>query len=95
MASFPPQCVTYFTLTLFRVAEINGPVSDPSLPAPCHRPLAAHATSQVNGSVAALRFFFTVTLDRPELARHLIFVREPRKIPVVLSASSLRRGRRR
>ena len=38
----------------------------------------------INGSVAALRFFFTVTLDRPELARHLTFVREPRKIPVGL-----------
>ena len=49
----------------------------------------------INGSVAALRFFFTVTLDRPEMARHLTFVREPRKIPVVLSLSSLRRGRRR
>ena len=34
----------------------------------------------INGSVAALRFFFTVTLDRPEMARHLTFVREPRKI---------------
>jgi integrase/recombinase XerD len=31
----------------------------------------------INGSVAALRFFFTVTLDRPEMARHLTFVREP------------------
>ena len=36
----------------------------------------------INGSVAALRFFFTVTLDRPEMARHLTFVREPRRIPV-------------
>jgi hypothetical protein len=26
MASFPTQCVTYFTLTLFRVAKINVPV---------------------------------------------------------------------
>ena len=26
----------------------------------------------INGSVAALRFFFTVTLDRPEMARHLV-----------------------
>src|SRR5215216_1936020 len=26
----------------------------------------------INGSVAALRFFFTVTLDRPEMARHLL-----------------------
>jgi integrase/recombinase XerD len=31
----------------------------------------------INGSVAALRFFFTVTLDRSEMARHLTFVREP------------------
>jgi integrase/recombinase XerD len=28
-----------------------------------------------------IRFFFTVTLDRPDMARHLTFVREPRKIP--------------
>ena len=28
----------------------------------------------INGSVAALRFFFTVTLDRPEMAQHLTFV---------------------
>jgi len=39
----------------------------------------------INGSVAALRFFFTVTLDRGGMARHLTFVREPRKVPVVLS----------
>jgi integrase/recombinase XerD len=45
----------------------------------------------INGSVAALRFFFTVTLDRPEMARHLTFVREPRKIPVVLSPEEVAR----
>jgi integrase/recombinase XerD len=45
----------------------------------------------INGSVAALRFFFTVTLDRPEMARHLVFVREPRKIPVVLSPEEVAR----
>jgi len=39
----------------------------------------------INSAVAALRFFFTVTLDHPELARGLVFVREPRKIPVILS----------
>jgi len=39
----------------------------------------------------ALRFFFTVTLDRPEMARHLTFVREPRKIPVVLSPEEVAR----
>jgi integrase/recombinase XerD len=45
----------------------------------------------INGSVAAPRFFFTVTLDRPEMARHLTFVREPRKIPVVLSPEEVAR----
>src|SRR5688572_33347293 len=39
----------------------------------------------INSAVAALRFFFSVTLDRPDLARHLTSVREPRRIPVVLS----------
>ena len=43
----------------------------------------------INGAVAALRFFFTVSLDRPELARGLVFVREPRKIPVVLSTEEV------
>jgi site-specific recombinase XerD len=45
----------------------------------------------INGSVAALRFFFTVTLDRPEMARHLTFVREPRRLPAVLSPEEVAR----
>ena len=35
----------------------------------------------INSAVAALRFFFTVTLDRPDLARRLTIVREPRRLP--------------
>ena len=45
----------------------------------------------INGSIAALRFFFTVTLDHPEIARHLTFVREPRKMPAVLSLEEVAR----
>ena len=45
----------------------------------------------INGAVAALRFFFTVTLDRADMARHLTFVREPRRIPVVLSPEEVAR----
>ena len=45
----------------------------------------------INGAVAALRFFFSVTLDRPDLARHLTFVREPRRIPIVLSPEEVAR----
>jgi len=43
----------------------------------------------INGSVAALRFFFTVTLDRPEMGRHLTFVREPRRMPAILSLEEI------
>jgi integrase/recombinase XerD len=45
----------------------------------------------INGAVAALRFFFTVTLDRADMSRHLTFVREPRKIPVILSLEEVSR----
>ena len=40
-------------------------------------------------AVAALRFFFTVTLDRPDLARRLTIVREPRRLPAVLSVEEV------
>ena len=39
----------------------------------------------MNSAVAALRFFFNHTVDRPDLARKLIRLRYPRKLPVVLS----------
>ena len=45
----------------------------------------------INSSVAGLRFFFGVTLDRPEMGRHLTFVREPRRIPNILSMEEVGR----
>ena len=45
----------------------------------------------INNMVTALRFFFTVTLDRAEAARHLTFVHEPRKLPIVLSPEEVAR----
>jgi len=45
----------------------------------------------VNCSVSALRFLFTVTLDRPDLSRRLVLVRQPRKLPAVLSAEEVGR----
>src|SRR5208282_3943218 len=46
---------------------------------------------KINATVSALRFFFNVTLDRPELAKHLAFMHEPRKVPVVLSPEEVAR----
>jgi site-specific recombinase XerD len=45
----------------------------------------------MNSTVSALRFFFTVTLDRTDAVRHLTFVHEPRKLPVVLSPEEVAR----
>ena len=43
----------------------------------------------INSSVSALRFFFTVTLDRTDLARRLTVVPYPRRIPAVLSVEEV------
>ena len=43
----------------------------------------------INSAVSALRFFFVVTLDRPDLARRLTVVRQPRRLPAVLSAEEI------
>jgi site-specific recombinase XerD len=43
----------------------------------------------INSAVSALRFLFTVTLERPDLARRLTVVRQPRKLPLVLSAKEV------
>ena len=45
----------------------------------------------INSSVSALRFFFTVTLDRPDLSRRLTVVHQPRKLPMVLSVEEVTR----
>ena len=44
-----------------------------------------------NSVVSALRFLFTQTLDRPDLARRLVRVSHPRKLPVVLSRDEVAR----
>jgi site-specific recombinase XerD len=43
------------------------------------------STTSMNAAVSGLRFFFAVTLDRPAVVARMTTVREPRKLPVVLS----------
>jgi integrase/recombinase XerD len=45
----------------------------------------------MNTIVSALRFFFTHTIDRPDLSRKLIRVAHPRNLPVVLSRDEVTR----
>jgi integrase/recombinase XerD len=45
----------------------------------------------INSTVAALRFFFTFTLDRPDLSRKLIRLSYSHALPTVLSAEEVAR----
>jgi hypothetical protein len=63
----PPDTATAEDLRRFQLHQTQSGMQPPS----------------INSVVSALRFFFTVTLDRPDLARRLTVVRQPRRLPVV------------
>jgi hypothetical protein len=50
-----------------------------------HLTVSGVGVPTVNQTVSTLRFFFKVTLGRSDIVNHTQFVREPRKLPVVLS----------
>ncbi len=54
------------------------------------RSIGTSATS-MNAAATALRFFFEVTLDRREMAAALTSVRQPQRIPVLLSPAEVAR----
>ena len=68
-----PDTATAEDLRLFQLHQTQSGLQPPS----------------INSAVSALRFFFTVTLDRPDLARRLTVVREPRRLPSVLSVEEI------
>jgi site-specific recombinase XerD len=55
--------------------------------------LVAHkiSPSYFNVTVAALRFLYTITLERDWAAARLLFQKRPRKLPTVLSAEEAAR----
>lgn len=60
-----------------------------------HYQLHQHETgvgpATINSAVSALRFLFTVTLNRRDLSRTLVITRNPRKLPDVLSVEEAAR----
>jgi integrase/recombinase XerD len=50
-----------------------------------HQSSSGEQPGSINSSVAALRFFFRVTLNRPQMGHHLTRVPTPEKLRVVLS----------
>ena len=56
-----------------------------------HLRVSGTSATSMNAAVSALRFFFGVTLGRNSANTGLTTVREPRKVPVVLSPSEVAR----
>jgi site-specific recombinase XerD len=71
----PPDTATAEDIRRFQIHQRESGVQPPS----------------INCSISALRFFFTVTLDRPDLSRRLVLARYPRKLPAVLSVEEVGR----
>jgi integrase/recombinase XerD len=47
--------------------------------------------ASINQTISTLRFFFRTTLKRHDIVEHTHFIREPRKLPVVLSPQEVAR----
>src|SRR5207245_8648484 len=69
----PPDTATAEDLRRFQLHQTQSGMQPPS----------------INSAVSARRFFFTVTLDRPDLSRRLTVVPQPRRIPAVLSVEEV------
>jgi integrase/recombinase XerD len=56
-----------------------------------HLVASGAGTPTINHTVTALRFLFIVTLRKPQVVARLPFIREPRKLPIVLSPEEVAR----
>ena len=56
-----------------------------------HMRLGGASATGMNAAVSALRFFFGVTLGRSDAQAGMTTVREPRKLPVILSPEEVTR----
>ncbi len=68
-----PDCLDVEDVRAFQVYLVSQGISWPAL----------------NQTVCALRFFYGVTLNRPEIPERIAYAREPRKLPVILSADEV------
>jgi site-specific recombinase XerD len=91
-----PKTQQHYIRHVKRFADFLGQSADKATAEDVHRYqlwLASIGTTvpTVNVSATALRFFFKVTLKRRDLADAVVSVREPRRLPVVLSPEEVGR----
>jgi integrase/recombinase XerD len=70
-----PETATPEDLRLYRLHLVQSPLG----------------AASVNSAMTALRFFFSITLDRYELRKPLFRVEQPRKMPTVLTQDEVAR----
>jgi integrase/recombinase XerD len=70
-----PETATAEDLRLYRLHLVQSPLG----------------AASVNSAMTALRFFFSITLDRYELRKPLFRVEQPRKLPTVLTQDEVAR----
>jgi hypothetical protein len=69
-----------FQLTIGRKSHLDTPQADSGV-----------QPQNINRSVSALRFFFTITLDRSNMSHRFVRVRCPLKLPTVLNVEEVGR----
>lgn len=91
-----PQTQSHYLRAVIKFTRFLGRAPDTATPEDLRRyqlHLVETGTSSImlNATITALRFFFAVTLDRPDALEKMSPVREPRKLPVVLSREEVAR----
>ena len=91
-----PQTQAAYIRAVINLTRFLGRSPDTATPEDLRRyqlHLVETGTSSItlNATITALRFFFGATLDRPDALSKMSTVREPRKLPVVLSGEEVAR----
>ena len=91
-----PKTQRYYIRAVFQFTRFLGRSPDTATPEELRRyqlHLVEAGTSSIvlNRTITALRFFFGVTLDRADATAKMSTVREPRRLPVVLSREEVAR----
>ena len=91
-----PKTQRYYIRAVLQFTRFLGRSPDTATPEELrryqlHLVEAGTSTIVLNRTISALRFFFGVTLDRADATAKMSTVREPRRLPVVLSREEVAR----
>ncbi len=93
---FAPRTQAFYIRTVYSFTVFLGCAPDQATAEDLrryqlHLSSTGSSPTSINRAVTALRFFFNITLGRRDLTERLASLRQPRKLPVVLSSAEARR----